>query len=310
MDRLICGDVGFGKTEVALRAAFDRRHQRQAGGRRRADHVAGAPAFQDLHRALPRLPGQRRRRPSRLVPTRELTATKAGLADGSVDIVIGTHALLGKGIKFKDLGLRGRRRGAAFRRHAQGEAQDAARRSACADADRDADPAHLATGADRRARSVDHRLAAGRPPGGAHLRVAVRSGHRARGAAAREISRRPGLLCLPAHRGSGRRQGLPRQERAGGARRRRARPDAADRARRHHVGLLRRQIRRAAVDHDHRIRPRYSDRQYADRASRRHVRPVAALSVARPGRALEAARLCAVHAAGATSRSRRRPSGG
>ena len=52
------------------------------------------------------------------------------------------------------------------------------------------------------------------------------------------------------------------------------------------------------------------DRQYADRAPRRHVRPGAALSVARPGRALEAARLCAVHAAGAGTRSRRRPSGG
>ena len=85
--------------------------------------------------------------------------------------------------------------------------------------------------------------------------------------------------------------------RAGNEGRGRARPDAADRARRHHVGVLRRQVRRAAVDHDHRIRPRHSDRQHADRASRRPLRAVAALSAARPGRPLEDARLFAVHAA-------------
>ena len=171
-------------------------------------------------------------------------------------------------------------------------------------------PRTLATGADRRARPLDHRLAAGRPAGGAHLRLAVRSAGGARGAAARALSRRPGVLCLPAHRGPRRRQGVPRQARAGGAGRGRARPDAADRARRHHVGVLRRQVRRAALDHHRRIRPRHPDRQHADRAPRRHVRPGAALSAARPGRALEDARLCAVHAAGEPQDHRRRPSGG
>ena len=176
-------------------------------------------------------------------------------------------------IKFKRSRPGGRRRGAAFRRRPQGAAQGAARRGPCADADGDADPAHPAAGADRRARTVDHRLAAGRPAGGAHLRRAVRSADGARGAAARALSRRPVLLCLPAHRGSGRGQGVPRQERAGGARRRRPRPDAGGRARGRHVRLLRRQVRRAAVDHDRRIRARHSDRQHADRAPRRHVRP-------------------------------------
>ena len=222
---------------------------------------------------------------------------KKGIADGNIDIVVGTHALLGKTIKFKDLGLLDRRRGAAFRRRAQGKAQAAARRGARADAHRDADPAHLAARALRRARAFDHRLAADRSAGGAHLRLAVRSRDRARGAVARALSRRPGFLCLPAHRGPRRRQGFPRQARAGDAGCGRPRPDAVDRARRHHVGLLRRQIRRAAVDHDHRIRPRHSDRQHADRASRRPLRAVAALSAARPGRALEGARLFAVHAA-------------
>ena len=104
MDRLICGDVGFGKTEVALRAAF-------------ATVMAGsqvalvAPTtllarqhyqtFRERFRDLPVRIGML----SRLVPAKEARAVRAGLADGSVDIVIGTHALLGKSISFRRLGL-------------------------------------------------------------------------------------------------------------------------------------------------------------------------------------------------------------
>ena len=58
MDRLICGDVGFGKTEVALRAAFAVGARRQAGRRGGADHAAGAAAQQDLCRTFSRLSGQ------------------------------------------------------------------------------------------------------------------------------------------------------------------------------------------------------------------------------------------------------------
>jgi transcription-repair coupling factor (superfamily II helicase) len=104
MDRLICGDVGFGKTEVALRAAFNT----VMGGKQVAVVVPTTllarqhfKTFGDRFRGFPVLVGQA----SRLVSSAELNRVKKGIADGSVDIVIGTHALLGKSVKFKDLGL-------------------------------------------------------------------------------------------------------------------------------------------------------------------------------------------------------------
>src|SRR5260370_18780059 len=104
MDRLICGDVGFGKTEVALRAAF----VAAMSGKQVA--VIGPTTL--LARQHHRTFGERFRglpvkigRLSRLVPAKEARETKAGLKDGTVNIVIGTHALLPKNIEFKDLGL-------------------------------------------------------------------------------------------------------------------------------------------------------------------------------------------------------------
>lgn len=104
MDRLIVGDVGFGKTEVAMRAAFvaalagmqvavicpttllARQHYRSFVERFRGFPITIKPL-------------------SRFVSAREANAVREGLADGSVDIVVGTHALLAKQIRFKNLGL-------------------------------------------------------------------------------------------------------------------------------------------------------------------------------------------------------------
>jgi transcription-repair coupling factor (superfamily II helicase) len=104
MDRLICGDVGFGKTEVALRAAFIA----AMNGKQVALVVPTTllarqhlKTFEERFRGFPITIAQA----SRLVSAAELARVKKGIADGTIDIVIGTHALLGKTIKFKNLGL-------------------------------------------------------------------------------------------------------------------------------------------------------------------------------------------------------------
>jgi len=104
MDRLVCGDVGFGKTEVAMRAAFAtaisgyqvavvvpttllaRQHYRN---------------FANRFEGLPLKIAQA----SRLVAAKDLADVRQGLSDGQIDIVVGTHALLAKTIDFKRLGL-------------------------------------------------------------------------------------------------------------------------------------------------------------------------------------------------------------
>ncbi len=104
MDRLICGDVGFGKTEVALRAAFIA----ALAGTQVAVVVPTTllarqhfRTFEERFRGLP----VRIEQLSRLVPAKKATEIRAELAGGTVDIVIGTHALLGKSVEFAHLGL-------------------------------------------------------------------------------------------------------------------------------------------------------------------------------------------------------------
>ena len=104
MDRLVCGDVGFGKTEVALRAAFV---AAMAGHQVAVVAPTTLLARQHFSGFVERFAGFPLKigRLSRLVGDKEAKLTKAGLADGTVDVVIGTHALLAKSLSFKQLGL-------------------------------------------------------------------------------------------------------------------------------------------------------------------------------------------------------------
>ena len=104
MDRLVCGDVGFGKTEVAMRAAF----VAAMGGEQVAVVVPTTLLARQHYRGFSeRFAGfpLKVRQLSRFVDAKDAKETKAALADGTVDIVIGTHALLAESISFRRLGL-------------------------------------------------------------------------------------------------------------------------------------------------------------------------------------------------------------
>jgi len=104
MDRLVCGDVGFGKTEVALRAAF----VAVTGGKQVAilapTTLLAEQHYQNIADRFGKWP-VRVAEISRFRSAKEVKATLEGLADGTVDIVIGTHALISEKVKFKRLGL-------------------------------------------------------------------------------------------------------------------------------------------------------------------------------------------------------------
>ncbi len=104
MDRLVCGDVGFGKTEIAIRAAF----KAAADGKQTAvlvpTTVLAYQHFQTFSRRLADFP-VRVDYISRARSPKETKEILADLAEGRIDIIIGTHKLIGKTVKFKDLGL-------------------------------------------------------------------------------------------------------------------------------------------------------------------------------------------------------------
>ena len=105
MDRLVCGDVGFGKTEVALRAAFVAAMAGEQVAVVVPTTLAGAPALSRLRRTLRRAFRSRCGSCRASWTPRRRAETKEALADGTVDIVVGTHALLAESISFKRLGL-------------------------------------------------------------------------------------------------------------------------------------------------------------------------------------------------------------
>lgn len=104
MDRLVCGDVGFGKTEVALRAAFVSAMSGKQVAVVTPTTLLCRQHFKTFSERFRGFPIQVRQL-SRLVSSKEAKETKEALKEGKVDIVIGTHALLSKSIEFSDLAL-------------------------------------------------------------------------------------------------------------------------------------------------------------------------------------------------------------
>jgi transcription-repair coupling factor (superfamily II helicase) len=104
MDRLVCGDVGFGKTEVALRAAFVAVHSGKQVAFLAPTTLLAEQHFQTLSDRFGKWPVKIVEL-SRFRSAKEVKAAVEGIEDGTVDIVVGTHKLLSESVKFKRLGL-------------------------------------------------------------------------------------------------------------------------------------------------------------------------------------------------------------
>ena len=187
MDRLVVGDVGFGKTEVAMRAAFVAAAQGlQVAVIAPTTLLARqhAKTFQDRFRGFP----VKVRQLSRFISQKQAGETRAGMADGSVDIVIGTHALLAKGIRFSNLGLlivdEEQRFGVSHKERLKEMRSDVHVLTLSATPI----PRTLQMSLSGVARPVDDRHASGRSAGDPHLCQRVRRGHHPRGAFARAFT--------------------------------------------------------------------------------------------------------------------------
>ncbi len=104
MDRLVCGDVGFGKTEIAVRAAFKAVQDGKQVAIIVPTTILAAQHYETFTRRLERYP-VRVAQLSRFVSAEDQKATVAAVAEGTVDVVIGTQRLLSKDVRFHDLGL-------------------------------------------------------------------------------------------------------------------------------------------------------------------------------------------------------------
>jgi len=104
MDRLVCGDVGYGKTEVAIRAAFKAVLEGKQVAVLAPTTILAEQHLETFSRRMAGFPVELKML-SRFVPPPEQRTVLSGLADGTVDIVIGTHALIQDGIQFSSLGV-------------------------------------------------------------------------------------------------------------------------------------------------------------------------------------------------------------
>ena len=214
MDRLVCGDVGFGKTEVALRAAFVAAMAGLQVALIAPTTLLARQHFQNFVERFQGFPIEIGRL-SRLVPAREAKETTDGLADGKVDIVIGTHALLAKSVEFRKLGLvivdEEQRFGVAHKERLKALRADVHVLTLTATPI----PRTLQMAMSGLRELSRHPDPADRPPRGAHLCHALGPDGGPRGAAARALSRRPELLRGAAHRRPARHRAVPAR---GGAR--------------------------------------------------------------------------------------------
>ena len=310
MDRLICGDVGYGKTEIAVRAAF----KAVQDGKQVAVLVPTTLLVQQHYATFADryagLPGQRR--PAQPLPDRRGVQGDQGgrgRRQGRRDRRHPPAAQRRDPVQGPRSG--DHRRGAALRRRAQGAAEAAADGRRRAGHVGHADPAHPGDGHHRHPGDEHHRHPAGGAAPGAHLRRSVRRGPADRRHPPRAAARGSGLLHPQPgaeHRQGGQEAGRAGARGPGGDR---PRPDGGAAAGAGDGRLLGAAGRRAGLHHDRRGRAGHLHRQHpADRAGR-PARSVPAAPAPRPGRPRPGARLrlLLLPAGEAADRDRARPAG-
>ena len=170
MDRLVCGDVGYGKTEVALRAAFKAVLDGKQVAMLVPTTLLASQHGQTFRERFANYP-VRVEVLSRFLSAKEQTdGGRRACGDGTVDIVIGTHRLLSDDVKFKDLGLLVVDEEQRFGVQHKEKIKAVAHRRRRADAHRHADPAHARDVAHRHSRPLAREHAARRPPADPHVR--------------------------------------------------------------------------------------------------------------------------------------------
>ena len=247
MDRLVCGDVGFGKTEVAIRAAF----KAAVDGKQVAvlvpTTILALQHYRSFSERLRNFP-VRVEYLNRTKTAKEVSQIRADLEAGRIDILIGTHKILGKQIVFRDLGLLIIDEEQKF---GQGEADAAGGQRRYADSHGDADSANAAILAHGFARPFGHLDAAAQPAADRHRIARLLGGDHPRRRRNGTRARRTGLLRPQPRRGPDDHAGAYHPHLPQGPRGRGARQDARREAGAADHGLYLRGIRRAGR-HDHR----------------------------------------------------------
>ena len=290
MDRLICGDVGYGKTEVALRAAFKAAEDGKQVMFLVPTTVLAQQHFGTFAERLRDYPF-RIEMVSRFRSPKEVRESLADFQEGKVDILVGTHRLLSRDVRPKELGLL-----IVDEEQRFGVKQKELMRQLRLKVD------VLSLSATPIPRTLQMSLAGLRdisvietpPEGRRPVKTYVGDYDDdlvAEGDQARAGPRRAGVLP-PQPRGDDRRDRRARAgARAGGARARGARADGGGRARERDARVPPRRRRRARVHDDRRVRPRHPEREHADRGARGRARAGPALPDPRAGGPLARARL-------------------
>ena len=290
MDRLICGDVGYGKTEVALRAAFKAAQDGKQVMMLVPTTILAQQHYGTFTERLKDYPVTIEH-VSRFRSAAEQRDAIARFAKGEVDILIGTHRLLSRDVRAKDLGLLIVDEEQRFGVKQKELLRQLKLRVDVIAMSATPIPRTLQMSLAGHPRHQRDRDPARGPAPGQDLRRRVRRGARAPRARAREGARRPGVLpAQPGRddRGDGRAAARPVP---GDALRGRPRPDGRGHARGADAELPARRRRRAGLHQHHRVGHRHPAGQHADRRARRHVRALPALPDPRPGRPLARARL-------------------